>query len=211
MARSRMSRSSDAWICRPQWHGPAGNQAAAVVDDVTDGAPRAGETSTECAEVISQIAASSTPPTTSRRPPAPAHPTPPGTRSTPCSAAPFTSAVAVAAVRPADRPLPGHLHRQHLEHRLHRDITVKNTGNSSVNGWPLTWTWLGNPQVTNAWNATITHSGTPRSTPAVPVKPATTAQWWPETVPTLDSRPSTAAPTPRRPGFALNGTTCTTA
>ncbi|MET8158337.1 PHB depolymerase family esterase [Sphaerisporangium sp. NPDC005289] len=40
------------------------------------------------------------------------------------------------------------------------NLTVTNSGASAVNGWTVTWTWPGNQQVTNAWNAAITQSGT---------------------------------------------------
>jgi hypothetical protein len=39
------------------------------------------------------------------------------------------------------------------------DITVANTGNSSINGWTLTWTFPGNQRVTSAWSATVSQSG----------------------------------------------------
>lgn len=38
------------------------------------------------------------------------------------------------------------------------DVTVKNTGTSAVSGWALGWTFSGNQQVTNAWNALVTQS-----------------------------------------------------
>ncbi|MGN9912877.1 extracellular catalytic domain type 1 short-chain-length polyhydroxyalkanoate depolymerase [Phytohabitans sp. LJ34] len=39
-------------------------------------------------------------------------------------------------------------------------VTVTNTSASAVNGWTVQWSWPGNQQVTNAWNATVTQSGT---------------------------------------------------
>jgi poly(hydroxyalkanoate) depolymerase family esterase len=39
-------------------------------------------------------------------------------------------------------------------------VTVTNTGSVAINGWTLQWTWSGNQQVTNGWNATVTQSGT---------------------------------------------------
>ena len=39
-------------------------------------------------------------------------------------------------------------------------VTVTNTGSAAINGWTLQWTWSGNQQVTNGWNATVTQSGT---------------------------------------------------
>jgi len=39
------------------------------------------------------------------------------------------------------------------------DVTVRNTGGTSVNGWTLAWTFGGNQQITNAWNAVPTQTG----------------------------------------------------
>jgi cellulose 1,4-beta-cellobiosidase len=39
------------------------------------------------------------------------------------------------------------------------DITVTNTGTAPTRSWKVTWTWAGNQQITNSWNATESHSG----------------------------------------------------
>ncbi|MFF5900161.1 glycoside hydrolase family 9 protein [Streptomyces argenteolus] len=39
------------------------------------------------------------------------------------------------------------------------DVTVRNTGSTSVDGWRLNWTFSGSEKVTGAWNATATQSG----------------------------------------------------
>ncbi|MEV4416766.1 glycoside hydrolase family 3 N-terminal domain-containing protein [Catellatospora sp. NPDC049609] len=39
------------------------------------------------------------------------------------------------------------------------NVTIHNLGTTTVNGWTLTWTFSGNQQVSNAWNATVTQSG----------------------------------------------------
>jgi hypothetical protein len=39
------------------------------------------------------------------------------------------------------------------------NVTVTNTGTSAINGWTLTWSFPGDQKVTNAWNATVTQSG----------------------------------------------------
>ncbi|MGX4734930.1 glycoside hydrolase family 6 protein [Kitasatospora griseola] len=39
------------------------------------------------------------------------------------------------------------------------DITVKNTGNATISGWKLGWTFPGDQKVTSAWNATVVQSG----------------------------------------------------
>lgn len=39
-------------------------------------------------------------------------------------------------------------------------VTIRNTGTTPIDRWVLTWSWPGNQQVTGAWNATVTQSGT---------------------------------------------------
>ncbi|MFJ2580889.1 glycoside hydrolase family 6 protein [Kitasatospora aureofaciens] len=39
------------------------------------------------------------------------------------------------------------------------NVTVTNTGSAPTTSWKVTWTWPGNQQVTNGWNATVTQSG----------------------------------------------------
>ncbi|WP_182876101.1 cellulose binding domain-containing protein [Microbispora sp. H10670] len=39
-------------------------------------------------------------------------------------------------------------------------VTMRNTGTAPIDGWTVTWTWPGNQQITSAWNATVTQSGT---------------------------------------------------
>jgi cellulose 1,4-beta-cellobiosidase len=39
-------------------------------------------------------------------------------------------------------------------------VAVTNTGGAAINGWTVRWTWSGNQQLTNGWNATVTQSGT---------------------------------------------------
>ena len=43
--------------------------------------------------------------------------------------------------------------------RNRRGQLVEARGAAAVNGWSLKWTFAGNQAVTNAWNATITQSG----------------------------------------------------
>lgn len=40
------------------------------------------------------------------------------------------------------------------------NVTVTNTGTATVNGWTVKFSFPGDQQVTNAWNATVTQSGT---------------------------------------------------
>jgi Cellulose binding domain len=39
------------------------------------------------------------------------------------------------------------------------DVTIRNTTTSAITGWTLTWTFPGNQQITNMWNAVRTQSG----------------------------------------------------
>jgi endoglucanase len=39
------------------------------------------------------------------------------------------------------------------------DVTITNTGNSTLNGWTLAYSYAGNQTITNAWNATVSQSG----------------------------------------------------
>ncbi|WP_431682860.1 glycoside hydrolase family 9 protein [Kitasatospora sp. KL5] len=39
------------------------------------------------------------------------------------------------------------------------DVTVRNTGSTTVSGWTLAWTYLGSEKITNAWNARVTQTG----------------------------------------------------
>jgi chitodextrinase len=39
-------------------------------------------------------------------------------------------------------------------------VTVTNSGTTAISAWQVTWSWAGNQQVTNSWNASLTQSGT---------------------------------------------------
>jgi endoglucanase len=39
------------------------------------------------------------------------------------------------------------------------EVSITNTGSATVNGWTLTFSFTGNQQITNRWNATVTQSG----------------------------------------------------
>ncbi|MFI7688732.1 cellulose binding domain-containing protein [Nonomuraea sp. NPDC049655] len=39
-------------------------------------------------------------------------------------------------------------------------LTIRNTGTTPIYGWTATWAWSGNQLITNAWNATVTQTGT---------------------------------------------------
>lgn len=40
------------------------------------------------------------------------------------------------------------------------DITITNTGTTTIDGWTLAFAFPGNQRITNAWNATVTQNGT---------------------------------------------------
>jgi len=48
------------------------------------------------------------------------------------------------------------------------NITVTNTGTTSTSTWKVTWTWGGNQQVTNMWNANGVQSGTSETATNMP-------------------------------------------
>lgn len=78
------------------------------------------------------------------------------------------------------------------------------TGSAAVNGWTVKWTWPGNQQVTNAWNATVTQSGTAVSAANASYN-ATIAPGGTATFGFQGTYSGTnAAPSQ----FTLNGTTC---
>jgi endo-1,4-beta-xylanase len=88
---------------------------------------------------------------------------------------------------------------------LTEQITIKNTGTTTVNGWKLTFTLASGQTITQAWNATITPSS--GAVAAVnlsyngTIAPGGTASFGFQ----ANHTGNTAAPT----GFALNGASCT--
>jgi len=86
------------------------------------------------------------------------------------------------------------------------EVTIANTGSSTVNGWTLTWTFSGNQQITNAWNATVTQSGSSVTARNVgyngTIAPGGSAGFgFQATYSGTNTSPTS---------FALNGTACTT-
>jgi poly(hydroxyalkanoate) depolymerase family esterase len=73
-------------------------------------------------------------------------------RSIPGSPSPSSSSPATAACRVEYRS-------DTWSNGFTATVTVTNAGGTAVNGWTLQWTWPGNQQVTNAWNAAVTQSG----------------------------------------------------
>lgn len=70
-------------------------------------------------------------------------------------------------------------------------ITVKNNATTPINSWRVTWTWPGNQQVTNGWNATISQSGNVVTAGNMPYNGTIP----PDGTTTSASRPPTAVPT----------------
>ncbi|GAA4696446.1 PQQ-dependent sugar dehydrogenase [Phytohabitans rumicis] len=84
------------------------------------------------------------------------------------------------------------------------NVTVTNNG-GAINGWALTWSFAGNQQITNAWNSTVTQSGT-----AVTARNAS----WNASIPAGGTAnfgfQATYSGTNARPAeFRLNNTVCT--
>lgn len=84
-------------------------------------------------------------------------------------------------------------------------VRVTNTGTTAVSGWNLGWTYGGGQQVTQAWNATVTQSGTQVTARNVAwngsIAPGATVEFGFNG----SAQQGAAGPT----GFALNGTACT--
>ncbi|TNH30526.1 glycosyl hydrolase family 5 [Micromonospora orduensis] len=84
------------------------------------------------------------------------------------------------------------------------DVQITNTGSSAINGWTLTYSLPGGQQVTNAWNATVSQSGSAVTARNVghngSIAPGGTASFGYQG--TLSG--SYSSPT----SFSLNGATC---
>ena len=86
------------------------------------------------------------------------------------------------------------------------NLVISNTGASAIDGWTLTFTFPGDQQITNGWNATVTQSGenataVAESYNADIVAGATTTLGFQGTWTTSDTAPTS---------FAINGVTCGT-
>lgn len=87
------------------------------------------------------------------------------------------------------------------------DVTIKNTSTSSVNGWTLTWAFGGNQRVTNAWNATVTQTGTSVSAKNMSYNAGIPAGG----SVSFGFQGSFSGSNAKPAGFTLNGATCTVA
>src|SRR5579884_1422904 len=84
------------------------------------------------------------------------------------------------------------------------NVTVTNSGTTAINGWTLKWTFPGDQKVTNAWNATVTQSGSAATATNVSynasIAPGGNVQFgFQGTWASNDTNPS---------AFTLNGNTC---
>jgi Glycosyl hydrolase family 48/Cellulose binding domain/Putative Ig domain len=86
------------------------------------------------------------------------------------------------------------------------DITIANTGSTTINGWTLTFTFPGNQSITDAWNGVATQTGenvsiANESYNATIAPGASTSLGFQGTWTTSDATPT---------AFSVNGTACTT-
>jgi len=81
-------------------------------------------------------------------------------RSTPGSPSPSSSSPSVSPSAPGGLACRVGYRADSWSNGFTAAVTVTNTGSAAINGWTLQWTWSGNQQVTNGWNATVTQSGT---------------------------------------------------
>ncbi|PSM38089.1 endo-1,4-beta-xylanase [Streptomyces dioscori] len=85
-------------------------------------------------------------------------------------------------------------------------VTLRNTSTTAVNGWRLAWTWPAGQSVTQAWNATVTQSGS-----AVTAANASyNAAVPPGAAVTFGFNGSWSGGNTAPTAFTLNGTACTT-
>ncbi|MFD9188859.1 endo-1,4-beta-xylanase [Streptomyces phaeochromogenes] len=84
-------------------------------------------------------------------------------------------------------------------------VTIRNTSTAAVNGWTLAWSWPAGQSVTQAWNATVTQSGS-----AVSAANATyNAAIAPGASVTFGFNGSWSGGNTAPTAFTLNGTACT--
>jgi cellulase/cellobiase CelA1 len=81
---------------------------------------------------------------------------------------------------------------------------LTNTGSGTINPWTLTWTFPGDQQISDLWNATYTQSGekvtvTPESYDASIAPAGTVTIGFTGTFTNSDASPTT---------FSVNGTAC---
>jgi hypothetical protein len=84
-------------------------------------------------------------------------------------------------------------------------LTIKNTGSAAIGGWNLTWTWPGNQQITQSWNASYTQKGANASLTNASYNGTIAAG---ATVSGIGFNASYSGTNPAPPAFSVNGTLC---
>ncbi|HEU4322471.1 MAG TPA: cellulose binding domain-containing protein [Roseiflexaceae bacterium] len=87
------------------------------------------------------------------------------------------------------------------------EVTIKNTGTAAISSWGLAWTFPGNQQVTNAWNATISPSSGSVTAQNMPYN-ATISVGGTQS---FGFQASYSGSNPSPTGFTLNGQPCAVA
>jgi hypothetical protein len=86
------------------------------------------------------------------------------------------------------------------------NVTVANTGGSAINGWTLTFNFPGDQRVSNAWNATVTQSGSSVTAKNVSFNGALP----PGGNASFGFQGTWSSSNPAPTAFSLNGTACAT-
>jgi cellulase/cellobiase CelA1 len=86
---------------------------------------------------------------------------------------------------------------------LQAQVTLTNTGTSAINGWILQWTFQGDEQISNLWNASFTQSGAQVTARAASFN-GTVAPGTSVTIGFTANATNAAAPTT----FTVNGSAC---
>jgi endoglucanase len=147
---------------------------------------------------------SGTPPTTTPAPPT-TTPAPPTTTPAP----PTTTPAPPTTTPPTTTPAPaGGCQVSYTVNQWNTgftaDVTIRNNGTAAVDGWTLRWSFPGNQQITNFWNAAVTPATGAITATSVDfnrtIAPGGTAAFGFQ----ANYSGTNAVPTP----FTLNGTTC---
>ncbi|WP_432933070.1 glycoside hydrolase family 11 protein [Microbispora sp. CA-135349] len=86
------------------------------------------------------------------------------------------------------------------------DVTVTNTGNGTINGWTLAWSFSGGQQITNSWNATVSQSGSSVTARNVSYNGSLA----PGASTSFGFQGTYSGGNPNPSAFSLNGSACTT-
>ncbi|KAB8146092.1 hypothetical protein F8S13_02540 [Chloroflexia bacterium SDU3-3] len=87
------------------------------------------------------------------------------------------------------------------------EVVVKNTSSTPISGWTVAWTFAGSQQISNAWNAAVTQTGSSVSARNMPYNANIAAGGSTSFGFQASYSGSNAAPT----SFTLNGTACSLA